>query len=498
MELEVGQSVGDYEILSILGSGGMGRVYQVRNRLSDRIEAMKVLLPRLTVEPEVASRFIAEIRTLASFTHPNIAQLRTAFQVKNQLVMIMEFVDGFPVEFRTKRGRIPQDEALHYVLQLLSALSYAHARGVVHRDIKPANLMVTPGGVVKLMDFGISKSEVRAQLTRPGIALGSVHYMSPEQMRGDVVDARSDLYSVGILLYEMLTGCRPFEAGGVDGIVHQQLGMAPKPPIEINPNLSRALNDLILNALAKEPAKRFQSANAFAKALRAQIPRQPSTDVSPRPHVARRHAAGPDTTPPHKAGAAVQIIAASSASARSSPPAAPASSLNQASSPPRSTPSFVRRIGWMALGAFGAVLLTAVAAGIPHLLNTDTASGWNPLGTSLSKPSTALHSPSSASSGTATKTGTAASTPQMAQDSQELLQLQSRAHALRARIGEMQDDADIDSAGAPQGLEARYARMHSHLQAAAKDLINRDMISTRRELDKAQKEISTLESTFNQ
>jgi eukaryotic-like serine/threonine-protein kinase len=493
MELEVGQSVGDYEILSILGSGGMGRVYQVRNRLSDRIEAMKVLLPRLTVEPEVASRFIAEIRTLASFTHPNIAQLRTAFQVKNQLVMIMEFVDGFPVEFRTKRGRIPQDEALHYVLQLLSALSYAHARGVIHRDIKPANLMVTQGGVVKLMDFGISKSEVRAQLTRPGIALGSVHYMSPEQMRGDAVDARSDLYSVGILLYEMLTGCRPFEAGGVDGIAHQQLSMTPKPPIEVNPNLSRALNELVLIALAKEPAKRFQSANAFAKALRAQIPRQPGIDAAPRPHFARRSAAGPGTTPRHNSAAAAPLITVTSACTRNPPPAVLAMQSIQPSSP-----SFVRRIGWMALGAFGAILLTAVAAGIPHLLNTDTAPSWNPLSTSLSKPSTTLHSPSPASSGTATTTGTAASTSEMARDSQELLQLQSRAHALRARMGEMQDDEDIDGTGAAHDLEARYARMHSHLRAAAKDLNNRDMVSTRRELDKAQKEISPLESTFNQ
>ena len=143
MRLEVGYVVGDYEVLGVLGAGSMGQVFRVRNTLSDRIEAMKVLKPTLLAEPETAARFMAEIRTLAGFTHPNIAQLRTALQIDNQLVMIMELVEGQPLQCQIRGGVVPQQRALRYVLQLLSALSYAHRRGVIHRDIKPANLMVT-------------------------------------------------------------------------------------------------------------------------------------------------------------------------------------------------------------------------------------------------------------------------------------------------------------------------------------------------------------------
>src|SRR3954469_5552641 len=151
MPFEVGQRVNDYEILDVLGVGGMGRVYRVRNIISQRVEAMKVLLPDLSAEPELAGRFIGEIRTLASFDHPNIAQLHTAFQVENQLVMIMEYIEGFTLDQRAKQGPIPLDQILDYTTQVLAALSYAHGRGVVHRDMKPSNMMVTPHGVIKVM-----------------------------------------------------------------------------------------------------------------------------------------------------------------------------------------------------------------------------------------------------------------------------------------------------------------------------------------------------------
>src|SRR5579863_2837172 len=207
MAFEVGQIVSDYEILDVLGKGGMGRVYRVRNVISNRIEAMKVLLADLAAEAELGDRFGSEIRTLARLDHPNIAKLHTAFKHDNQLVMVMEFVEGLTLSERGRQGPIPLDETISYIGQTLSALGYAHENGVIHRDIKPSNIMVTAHGVVKLMDFGIAKSNTDTMHTRAGTTMGSMQYMSPEQVRGTAVDARSDLYSMGVVLYELTAGC---------------------------------------------------------------------------------------------------------------------------------------------------------------------------------------------------------------------------------------------------------------------------------------------------
>ncbi|MGC2635869.1 MAG: serine/threonine-protein kinase, partial [Acidobacteriaceae bacterium] len=268
MALETGQRVGDYEILSLLGSGGMGRVYRVRNIISDRTEAMKVLLPDYASEPELAARFMAEIRTLAGLEHPNIAQLRTAFQFENQIVMVMEFVEGATLENLARQGPVAPDQLLEYASQVLGALSYAHSRGVTHRDIKPANIMITAHGLAKLMDFGIAKSTTDLQLTRPGTTMGSVYYMSPEQVRGGTVDARSDIYSFGITLYEMLAGRKPFQADTAYSVLNAHLNEAPVPPQQINPNLPAGLNDIVMRAIAKAPADRFQTADDFRNAIR--------------------------------------------------------------------------------------------------------------------------------------------------------------------------------------------------------------------------------------
>jgi len=211
MGLEIGQRVGEYQVLALLGAGGMGQVYSARNVISGRIEAMKVLLPDFNAEAEVATRFTVEIRTLAALDHPNIAQLRTAFEYEKQLVMVMEFVEGTTLEKLPGARPMLVSDAINYSTQVLAALTYAHSKGVTHRDIKPANIMITSHGLVKLMDFGIAKSNNDQQLTRPGTTVGSLYYMSPEQVRGDTVDARSDVYSFGVTLYQMLTGRRPFQ-----------------------------------------------------------------------------------------------------------------------------------------------------------------------------------------------------------------------------------------------------------------------------------------------
>jgi hypothetical protein len=344
MPLEQGQRVGDYEVLSLLGAGGMGRVYRVRNIISDRVEAMKILLPDYASEPDLAARFMAEIRTLAALDHPNIAQLRTAFQFENQLVMVMEFVEGATLDTVARQTPAALDQIIEYGTQVLSALSYAHSHGVTHRDIKPANIMITSHGLAKLMDFGIAKSAGDLQLTRPGTTMGSVYYMSPEQVRGGTVDPRSDIYSFGVTLYEMLTGRKPFQADTSFSVLNAQLNEAPTPPIEVNPALPQALNEIILKAMAKAPSDRFQSADAMRNALRA-VQQQPS--------------------------AAGYAPSATAAFAGSSAPAAPDPAWKPVPVAAALSPMRKNHRGlWIALGAAAALIaLIAVAALLPHVLS---------------------------------------------------------------------------------------------------------------------------------
>ncbi len=267
MAEEVRKRIGDYEIVRELGHGGMGQVYLVRNVISDRVEAMKVLLPDLAQQGDLANRFMREIKVLASLEHPNIAQLRTAFTADNQLVMIMEYVEGDTLAHRLERGAFSTADALNYMGQVLTALSYAHGKGVIHRDIKPANMMLTPQGVIKLMDFGIARSTQDLGMTVTGTTLGSVCYMSPEQVKSEPTDARSDLYSAGVSLYEMVTGHTMFSATSSFSIMEAHVKETPHPPIELQPNLPKALNDIIVMAVAKDPAQRFQTADAFRNAL---------------------------------------------------------------------------------------------------------------------------------------------------------------------------------------------------------------------------------------
>jgi eukaryotic-like serine/threonine-protein kinase len=268
MNLQIGSTIGDYQIVGILGAGGMGKVYKVRNVISDRLEAMKVLLPDLVAQAELADRFLREIKVQASLEHPNIASLHTAVRVENQLLMLMEFVDGMTLEQRLKDGPLPVSEAVDYIAQVLSALEFAHRHGVIHRDIKPANMMLTPGGVVKLMDFGIAKASTDQRLTMTGTTMGSLYYMSPEQIQGaSNIDARADLYSVGVSLYELTTGKRPFDGDSQFAIMSAHLEKTPIPPVAIDPKLPQALNDAILMSVAKDPAARFQTAGAFRNAL---------------------------------------------------------------------------------------------------------------------------------------------------------------------------------------------------------------------------------------
>ncbi|MGB7847052.1 MAG: serine/threonine-protein kinase [Candidatus Acidiferrum sp.] len=285
-EFSAGQNIGDYEILSVLGMGGMGKVYKVRNVISDRAEAMKILLPDLSSNQSQADRFLREIRLLATLNHPNIAALRTALTNENQLVMIMEFVEGETLSNRLARAPLSTAEAVNYSDQVLSALSYAHKLNIIHRDIKPANMMLTPEGVVKLMDFGIARSATDCSLTTTGTTLGSLNYMPPEQVRGEGADARSDIYSFGVSLYEMLTGKLPFQGDSQYSLMTAHLNQVPAAPITLRSDLPAGLNEIIMMAIAKEPENRFQSVDAFRTALSSvQVSDLPvsNTTVTPTP-----------------------------------------------------------------------------------------------------------------------------------------------------------------------------------------------------------------------
>lgn len=244
----------------------MGKVFRVRSRLTDREEAMKVVYPGLNDQPDLAERFLREIRVHASLDHPNIAALHTALRVEDQIVMILELVEGSSLEERLRSGPLRIAEAQHYFQQVLAALSYAHAHGVVHRDIKPANILITIGQVVKLTDFGIARAASDQKLTSTGFALGSLPYMSPEQIQSAPVDARSDIYSLGITAYEALTGVRPIQGENEYALMNAHLSQIPRPLSEFAA-IPVALSETIMKALAKDPARRFQSAGEFQAAL---------------------------------------------------------------------------------------------------------------------------------------------------------------------------------------------------------------------------------------
>jgi eukaryotic-like serine/threonine-protein kinase len=368
MSEPINKRIGDYEILNELGAGGMGKVYKVRNLISDRIEAMKILLPDLAGRQELAARFQREIKVLAALDHPNIAALRTALTLDNQLVMIMEYVEGTTLTQRMQQGPIPVADAANYISQVLDALGYAHQQHVIHRDIKPANMMLTPQGVVKLMDFGIARSGDESSLTMTGTTLGSLGYMSPEQVKGEPTDARSDLYSVGISLYEMVTGRRPFRESSDYSIMAAQVNQPPTPPIDVKPGLPPALNEIILLAIAKDPAERFQSADAFKNAL---------SRVGPLPTAAdpNRTATSINSLPPTATMLPAQPATASTVSARQ-PQASPAASQPGMAANAAPSPSPSHRGLYMAVGAL-LVVVTLLAAGM-YSRNSGTRHGTEP------------------------------------------------------------------------------------------------------------------------
>ena len=252
-----------YEILERIGTGGMAVVYKAKCHRLNRLVAVKILKSDLAQDADFRRRFNAESQAVAQLSHPNIVSVYDVSKGGDTEYIVMELIDGITLkQYMEKRGQLNWRESLHFITQIMRGLSHAHSRGIVHRDIKPQNIMVLRDGSVKVADFGIACLENSAQ-TLTQEALGSVHYISPEQARGDRTDARSDIYSAGVVLYEMLAGRLPFEGDSAVSVAIQHLSSIPLAPREINPEIPEQLELICMKAMAPDLEKRYFSADAM-------------------------------------------------------------------------------------------------------------------------------------------------------------------------------------------------------------------------------------------
>ncbi len=258
-----------YEILERIGTGGMAIVYKAKCHRLNRLVAVKILKSDLAQDEDFRRRFNAESQAVAQLSHPNIVSVYDVSKGGDIEYIVMELIDGITLkQYMEKRGQLNWRESLHFITQIMRGLSHAHSRGIVHRDIKPQNVMVLRDGSVKVADFGIACLENAAQ-TLTQEALGSVHYISPEQARGDRTDARSDIYSAGVVLYEMLTGRLPFEGDSAVSVAIQHLSSVPLAPREVNPDIPEQLELICMKAMAPDLEKRYPSADAMIADLEA-------------------------------------------------------------------------------------------------------------------------------------------------------------------------------------------------------------------------------------
>lgn len=268
MALQIGESIGHYQIVEELGVGGNGRVLKVQHLITRRREAMKILANGRPNSQEYAHRVLREIRLQASLDHPNIAAVLNAFWLEDDLVMIMELIDGVTLQKVLERRRLNLDQSINLIRQVLLALSYAHSNGVIHRDVSTANIIVSDDGRIKLTDFGLAKGAADLSVTESGGMSGSPYYISPEQVRGTAAtDQRSDIYSTGIVLYELLTGTKPFEAESSFLLMQAHVQAKPQPPIARNAAIPEFISAAILKAMAKNPWDRFQTTAEFLSAI---------------------------------------------------------------------------------------------------------------------------------------------------------------------------------------------------------------------------------------
>ena len=307
----IGQMLdGRYEILERIGTGGMAVVYKAKCHRLNRLVAVKILKSDLAQDADFRRRFNAESQAVAQLSHPNIVSVYDVSRGGDVEYIVMELIDGITLkQYMEKRGQLNWRESLHFITQIMRGLSHAHSRGIIHRDIKPQNVMVLRDGSVKVADFGIACLENAAQ-TLTQEALGSVHYISPEQARGDRTDARSDIYSAGVVLYEMLTGRLPFEGDSAVSVAIQHLSSIPLAPREVNPDIPEQLELICMKAMTPDLERRYPVGGRHDRRSGGlpEEPRRepglralrPAAGGDRRAHPAAAHALPGPRVPPHR------------------------------------------------------------------------------------------------------------------------------------------------------------------------------------------------------
>jgi serine/threonine protein kinase len=522
--MNIGDRVGDYEIVEVLGRGGMGQVYKIRNLLSERIEAMKVLLPSLDGDKELADRFLREIKLQATLDHPNIAKLFNALNVSNQLLMVMEFIEGTSLEEILSHGPVAVDDAIEYAGQVLDALAYAHGRGVVHRDIKPANIMRTPSGTMKVLDFGLARiMNTESALTQPGTTVGSLYYMSPEQIKGAEPDPRTDLYSLGVVLYQMVTGKRPFQGDSNYAVIAAHLKETPPAPNKVAASVPTPLSDIIMMAIAKDPAERLQSAQEFRAALRdlrgtpSQLAITAVLATPPAPPLPTAAPVAPDGVAPTALQESPQASAKPSAvpnptAIQTQPLQSPlAESPGVPSAPPPQKNSNLRWL-YMAVGSVVTLAVLAFAViEVPKFLQThaneikklqgsappaqtspstteQSATSGNPASSAESQTSSATQS-----SRPASDTPDAAHAAEIKKLQQEQGLMTARAHAAQTSLGSLKDQMASQGLGLRRDVVETENRMNLHLSQAKQAIRAGDAEGARHHLTMAQLALDSIE-----